>query len=182
MRFTELPLLGAYLIEAEQRTDGRGFFARIFCGSDFQRFGLATTWPQVNNSMSEKAGTLRGLHYQRPPLHECKLVRCVRGAVWDVIVDLRSGSPSFGRWFGADLTSDNRKMIYVPAGFAHGYLSLTEKAEIIYACSQPYSPTHEGALNGTDPALGIRWPIQPIVVSNKDANAPMLEAVEPIQV
>lgn len=180
MNLIELPLAGAYLVRMDQIKDERGFFSRLFCEKAFRSYGLKTTWRQVNNSLSEKRATLRGLHYQRPPMQECKLVRCIRGAVWDVMVDLRHGSQTYGQWYGAELSADNRLMMYVPDCFAHGYLSLADNAEIIYASSQFYSPAHEGTLNGADPVLGIEWPIKPLIMSAKDANAPLLNAIEPL--
>lgn len=182
MRFDPLPVLGAYLVHPEPREDDRGFFARIFDAEKFSAHGLATNWVHINNSRSTHTGTLRGLHFQRPPLAESKLVRCVNGAVWDVIVDVRHDSPTFGRWYGATLSAQNRAMMYVPPGFAHGCLSLSDGAEIIYPSSQPYSPTHEMGLNWADPAIGIEWPVKPSIVSVKDAAAPFLQDIQPVEV
>lgn len=181
MRFEALPLEGAYLVHPEPRQDDRGFFARVFAAEEFAERGLATRWVHINNSRSTRAGTLRGLHYQRAPMAECKLVRCIHGAIWDVIVDLRQGSPTFGRWHGHTLTADNRLMMYVPEGFAHGCLSLSDEAEILYPASQPYSPAHEGSLNWADPEVGIAWPVQPRIVSGKDASAPRLADIVPLE-
>lgn len=177
MRFEALPLQGAYLVHPEPRQDDRGFFARMFAAEEFAARGLAAHWVHINNSRSVHAGTLRGLHYQRPPRAECKLVRCIQGAIWDVIVDLRRSSPTCGRWYGATLSSDNRAMMYVPAGFAHGCVSLCDGAEIIYPSSQPYSAEHEGSLNWADPGVAIDWPLRPAIVSDKDAAAPFLEEI-----
>lgn len=181
MRFEPLRLSGAYLVHPEPCQDARGFYARIFDADEFSRLGLSGSWENINNSRSTHAGTLRGLHFQRPPLGETKLVRCVNGAIWDVIVDLRHSSPTFGGWYGATLSAENRTMMYVPAGFAHGCVSLSDGAEIIYTSSQPYSPTHEGCLNWADPALGIHWPVKPTRVSAKDAAAPHLRDIEPLE-
>lgn len=182
MRFEPLPLDGACLVYPVPRDDERGFFARLFAVEEFSARGLATQWAHINNSCSLRAGTLRGLHFQRAPMMECKLVRCVRGAIWDVIVDLRKGSATFGRWQGATLSADNRVMMYVPAGFAHGCISLTDGAEIIYPSSHPYSAEHEGSLHWADPCVAIEWPLQPKVLSPKDASAPNLRDVVPLEV
>lgn len=181
MRFESLPLAGAYLVHPQPREDERGFFARIFSADDFATRGLASQWVQVNNSRSVRAGTVRGLHFQRAPRAECKLVRCINGAIWDVIVDLRRGSPTFGRWYGTTLSADNRVMMYVPGGFAHGCVSLTEGAEIIYPSSQPYSPEHEGCLNWADPTVAIAWPLRPAIFSDKDREAPFLTDIAPVE-
>lgn len=182
MQFEPLPLQGAYLIHPKPHFDDRGFFARVFAAEEFAARGLASEWAHINNSRSVRTGIVRGLHFQRPPLAECKLVRCVNGAIWDVIVDLRRSSPTFGRWYGATLSAENRVMIYVPAGFAHGFLSLSDGAEIIYPSSKPYSASHEGALNWADPNVAIEWPFAPTIVSKKDASALMLAEIDPLEI
>lgn len=182
MRFEPLPLAGACLVHPEPREDGRGFFARIFAAEEFAARGLATQWIHVNNSRSTRTGTMRGLHFQRPPKAECKLVRCIDGAIWDVIVDLRRGSATFGHWYGTTLSAENRLMMYVPGGFAHGCLSLTDGAEIIYPSSQPYSPEHEASLNWADPTVAVAWPLQPTIFSDKDRDAPFLADIVPMEV
>lgn len=176
MIFNPTPLEGAYTIELERRGDNRGFFARVFCENEFRGVGLETKFVQVNNSLTEKAGTLRGLHYQLPPAAEVKVVRCVRGALWDVILDLRAGSPTFGQWFGAELSAENRTMMYVPRGFAHGFLTLTENTEAIYLVSSLYSPDAERGVRFNDPGHGIEWPIPPVEISDKDRHWPDLDA------
>ncbi len=175
MIFNQTPLAGAYTIELEKRGDDRGFFARMFCEEEFRQAGLETRFLQVNNSLSGLKGTLRGLHYQLPPAAEVKVVRCVRGALWDVIVDLRAGSPNFGKWFGAELSENNRSMMYVPRGFAHGFLTLTDDAEAIYLVSAPYSPEHERGVNYKDPDINIEWPSEPVEISEKDRQWPGLD-------
>lgn len=176
MIFTPLPLDGAYLIELERRADARGMFARAFCRDEFAEHGLITEIAQCNLSTNVRAGTLRGLHFQRAPHAEVKLVRCVRGALYDVIVDVRDGSPTYGRWYGAELTEDGGEMMYVPEGFAHGYQALTDGAAAFYMVSAPYAPEAEGGLRYDDPALGIQWP-QPVTdLSEKDAGWPLLSA------
>ena len=132
MIFNQTPLSGAYTIDLQKRGDDRGFFARVFCEREFQEHGLSTHFVQVNNSTSAERGTLRGMHYQLQPKAETKLVRCIRGALLDVILDLRQGSPTFGQSFGAELTAENRRMMYVPKGFAHGFLTLTPDSEAFY--------------------------------------------------
>lgn len=181
MIFTALPLAGAYRIDLETREDERGFFARLFCDREFAAHGLETRWVQMNNSQSRARHTLRGLHFQRPPQAEVKVVRCLHGAIWDVLVDLRAGSPTFGQWAGAELSADNRAMLYVPRGFAHGFLSLSDEAEILYLVSAHYSPAHEGALRWDDPQVAIAWPATPTAISDKDARAPLLRELAPLE-
>jgi len=174
MIFTPTPLTGAFTIDLEKRGDDRGFFARLFCEREFAEAGLETRFVQINTSLSARRGTLRGLHYQLPPFAEVKVVRCIRGALWDVILDLRAGSPSFGRWFGAELSAENRRMMYVPRGFAHGFITLTEDAEALYLVSAFYSPDHERGVRFDDPAHGIAWPMAPVEMSGKDRSWPDL--------
>ena len=176
MRIEPAPLDGAATIELDLRGDERGFFARMFCEKEFAAAGLETRFVQANNSSNAQRGTLRGLHYQLPPDTEVKLVRCIRGALWDVIVDVRPGSPSFGRWFGAELTAQNRRMMYVPRGFAHGFITLTDDSELIYFVSDFYEPKQERGLRWNDPKIAIDWPIAPSVISEKDANWPDFES------
>lgn len=171
MNFTELPLKGAYQINLSKREDDRGFFARFFCAQEFQEKGLNSQWVQMNNSMSKLKGTLRGLHFQYPPYAEVKLVRCFRGAIWDVIVDIRKNSETYGKWYGTELNENNRSMMYVPKGFAHGFLSLTDDSEILYLVSTPYTQFEEGTLRWDDSFHGIMWPFSPSVLSEKDAKA-----------
>lgn len=175
MKLHATPLEGAYLIEPERRGDERGFFARFFCEREFAAAGLETRFVQINNSFSASKGTLRGLHYQLPPAAEVKLVRAVKGALFDVIVDLRAGSPTFGQWFGAEIDEDNRLMMYVPRGFAHAMLTLRDGAEALYLASAFYSPAHERGLRYDDAAIGIQWPIAPVEISNKDRSWPDLD-------
>ena len=148
MIFTETPITGAFLVDLEKRGDDRGFFARAFCEKEFAAHSLVTRYVQVNNSLSAQQGTLRGLHYQLAPKAETKLVRCIRGALYDLILDLRPESATFGQSFGADLTAQNRRMMYVPKGFAHGFITLTDDTEALYFVDEFYAPEHE---------RGIRW-------------------------
>ena len=175
MIFTETPLAGAYLIDIEKRGDDRGFFARVFCEKEFGAHGLETRFVQVNNSTSGKRGTLRGLHYQLPPASEVKLVRSIRGSLYDVIVDLRAGSPTFGKWFGAELSAENRRMMYVPRGFAHAFMTLTDDVEALYLVSSFYSPQEERGVRWDDPTVGIEWPVLPSEISDKDRSWPSLD-------
>ncbi len=168
MLFTETPLAGAYLIDLEKRGDARGFFARTFCEREFGERGLATRFVQINESMSATRGTLRGMHYQLAPRAETKVVRCIHGALYDVILDLRPGSPTFGRSFGAELTADNRRMLYVPKGFAHGFVTLSEDTEAFYLVDEFYAPELERGIRWDDPQFAIGWPLAPTVISEKD--------------
>jgi dTDP-4-dehydrorhamnose 3,5-epimerase len=168
MIFKETELEGNFLIDLQPRIDDRGFFARYFCEKEFSEVGLNTRWVQINNSMSCNIGTLRGLHFQRTPHAEVKLVRCLRGSIWDVVVDLRRESKTYGKWFGATLSEKNRTMMYVPKGFAHGFVSLESDSEILYLVSDFYAPEAEGTLIWNDPDVGIQWPIEPKFLSDKD--------------
>ena len=168
-------LQDAWLIELEPRGDARGVFARTMCRDEFAKHGMATDYVQQNMSISVQAGTLRGLHFQRPPHAEAKLVRCVRGAVHDVIVDLRAGSPTFMRHEAFELTAGNNRQLYVPPGFAHSFQTLTDDTEVSYLVSAAYAPAAEGGLRFSDPLLGITWPRPVTVVSDKDAGWPLLD-------
>jgi len=149
MIFTETPIPGAFLIDLEKRGDDRGFFARGFCEKEFAAHRLVTRFVQVNNSLSAQRGTLRGMHYQLVPRAETKLVRCIRGALYDLILDLRPGSATFGQSFGAELSAENRRMMYVPKGFAHGFITLAEDTEAFYFVDEFYAPEHNGGSAGT---------------------------------
>jgi dTDP-4-dehydrorhamnose 3,5-epimerase len=182
MILSETPLRGSFLIQPQPHFDERGFFSRYYCQSEFQRSGLNTEWPQINNSFSTQPGTLRGLHYQRPPNAEVKLVRCVRGEIWDVIVDLRAESQTYGRWFGSTLTQENRHMMYVPKGFAHGFISLTSNVELIYMVSNKYTPESEETLLWSDKDVDIGWPANPSVISSKDQQGRSLHSLSPMTI
>jgi dTDP-4-dehydrorhamnose 3,5-epimerase len=174
MIFQTLPLHGSFLIELERRADDRGTFARAFCEREFAAHGIDFGVVQCNLSTNNRAGIVRGMHWQREPHAEAKLVRCVRGAVYDVIVDLRSDSPTLGKWFGAELSAENGSMMYVPEGFAHGYQSLSADAAVFYMVTAFYAPAAEGGARHDDPALGIVWPIEVSGCSEKDARWPLL--------
>jgi dTDP-4-dehydrorhamnose 3,5-epimerase len=170
MIFTTTPIPGAYLIDIEQRGDDRGFFARTFCVDEFSAHGLVSQFVQVNNSLSVHQGTLRGMHYQLAPKAETKLIRCIRGALYDAILDLRRGSPTFGQSFGTELTAENRRMMYVPKGLAHGFLTLTDDTEAFYFVDEFYNPGCERGIRWNDPHFNLMWPSVPVVLSDKDAN------------
>jgi dTDP-4-dehydrorhamnose 3,5-epimerase len=172
MKFTPTSLQDAVLIEQERHADARGYFARTFCVQEFERAGLETAFVQANASHNARAGTLRGMHFQRPPHGEVKLVRCVKGAIHDVIVDLRRDSPTYGRWEGFDLTEENGRMLYVPAGFAHGFQTLVDDTDVAYQVSHPYTAGAEGGLRWDDPAFGIAWSLPVTTISEKDASWP----------
>lgn len=172
MKFIPAPIHGAFYVDQEKRGDDRGFFARYFCEREFEAVGLNTRFVQINNSFSVFAGTCRGLHYQLGRYAEVKLVRCVRGAVLDVVVDLRPDSPTYKEWYTAELTAENRRMFYVPAGLAHGLFSLEPDTEVIYQVSAYYQPDSERGLRVDDPAFGIKLPFAPTVVSDKDMSWP----------
>jgi dTDP-4-dehydrorhamnose 3,5-epimerase len=172
MIFTETTLKGAFLIEPERREDERGFFARTWCRREFASHGLQKQWVQCNISFNRQKGTLRGLHYQTPPYEEAKLIRCTRGAMYDVIIDLRADSSTFTRWVAVELTADDRRMLYIPEGFAHGFQTLTDDTEIFYQMSQFYAPEHASGVRWDDPALSIAWPADERTISERDRSYP----------
>src|SRR5664279_2359805 len=174
MRFEPTPLAGAYLVHLEPRKDARGMFARAFCSQEFAANGLETSFVQANISSNTSAGTVRGMHFQRAPHSEVKLVRCTRGAIYDVIVDMCEGSPTYLRWFGAKISEENGLMMYVPKGFAHGYQALSDGATVFYMVSAFYAPQSEGGLRFDDPRLAIKWPRAISEFSDKDAKWPLL--------
>ena len=173
MKFTETGLDGAFVIEIEPRLDERGFFARGWCRREFEAAGIRINFVQANIAFSKNKGTLRGMHFQRAPHAESKLWRCVRGAIFDVMIDLRLNSPTFKKWFGIELTSDNHKMTLIPEGFAHGYLTTADNTEVFYLVSAFYTPEAEGGVRWDDPAFGVRWPMTDnLIISEKDKNWP----------
>ncbi len=169
MIFRELELAGAFVIELEPHSDDRGFFARSFCRQEFAAHGLVGDWVQSNVSHSTLRGTLRGMHWQAEPHGEVKLVRCTSGAVHDVIVDLRPGSDTRGHWQAVELTAANRHLLYVPRGFAHGFVTLADETEVFYEMSHAHEPTAARGFRHDDPAIGIHWPVPVRVVSRRDA-------------
>lgn len=176
MIFHETPLAGAFIVDLDKKEDKRGFFARGFCAREFAEHGLRPQAVQANLSYSARRGTLRGMHYQIPPASEPKFVRCIRGAVWDVIVDMRPDSPTYGQHFGVELSAENRRAIYVPDLFAHGNQALTDAVELFYLVGEFYTPGCERGLRHDDPALGIEWPLPVTEISGKDQSWPLLSA------
>lgn len=179
MIFHETELGGAFLIELEPHRDARGSFARTWCAREFAEMGIDMTVAQANTAVTRKPGTLRGLHYQLPPHGEAKLIRVVRGGIYDVIVDLRPDSATYGAWAGFELSADEPRLLYVPERFAHGYLTLEPDTEVSYQVSHPYSPGAERGIRYDDPRLGIRWPRTPAVLSDKDRSWPPLSLTDP---
>lgn len=177
MLFTETKLKGAFIIDLEERSDDRGFFARTFCAKEFEDHGLKPTVAQCNLSFNHKKGTLRGMHYQTLPAAETKLIRCTQGAIYDVIVDMRPNSPTYLSHIGVELTAENRRALYVPEMFAHGYQALTDGAEVVYQVGEFYTPGYERGLRYNDPVLGIEWPTEVTVISEKDASWVLLETM-----
>jgi len=168
MRFTETKLTGAFIVELDRLEDERGFFARAFCAGEFEEHGLVSSFVQANNGFSVRSGALRGLHYQLPPATEAKFIRCIRGAIWDVIIDMRSESPTYLQHVGAELSAANRCALFVPEMFAHGYQTLVDDSETLYLASAPYTPGSERGVRYDDPALAIEWPLPVADVSTKD--------------
>ena len=177
MIFTQTPLPGAYVLEPEKISDHRGFFARIWCKHELQAHGLSGELCQSNVGFSHRAGTVRGLHFQTPPHAEVKIVRCTRGSVFDVIVDVRPDSPSYQHWFGVHLTAENRKMLYVPKGMATGYMTLEDDTEINYHTSERFAPHAATGIRFDDPAVGIAWPLKVTAISEQDRSWPLIQPV-----
>ena len=181
MIFEPLPLAGAVLVRPEPVEDERGFFARLYCRETFAAAGLDPALDQVSVSFNRRAGTLRGLHLQRPPQAETKLVRVTAGAIWDVIVDVRAGSATYGQWRAVELNAEGRNQLYIPAGFAHGFQSLTDGAEVLYHISVPYRPELQAGIRWDDPDLAIPWPDPAAaILSDRDRALPPLSAFEPV--
>lgn len=179
MKFLPTPLAGAYVVELEPLQDERGFFARSFCQDEFRAHGLEPVIAQCNVSFNRKRGTLRGLHYQAEPHAEAKLVRCTRGAIWDVIVDLRKGSATARKWYAIELTPDNRRALYIPKGFAHGFQTLADDTEVLYQMSEFYHPESARGVRWDDRTLAIQWPIKEAVISPRDRAFPIFDEVLP---
>jgi dTDP-4-dehydrorhamnose 3,5-epimerase len=175
MIFTAAPLAGVFTIELEPFSDERGWFARFYCKKEFQQIGHTKDWVQLNHSISTMKGTLRGMHFQFPPYRETKMVRCITGAVYDVIVDLREGSPTFLQIFGAELSAGNNKMLYIPEGFAHGFQTLEDNSALLYHHTEYYTPGAEGGFRYDDPVFAIQWPLPVAVISERDARHPSVD-------
>lgn len=178
MLFTKTSLEGAFLIKAERIEDNRGYFSTTFAVPDFEAHGLSTRVLQTSTSFNKTKGTVRGMHLQLAPYAETKLVRCIAGAILDVLVDLRPDSTTFGKWEGFELSAENMNMLYIPEGFAHGYQTLTDNAEVAYMLGQVYSPAHARGLRHDDQTVGIKWPLTLTVISERDAKLPSLEELK----
>lgn len=173
MKFTSTPIKGAYIVELEKKIDERGFFARAFCVDEFAKQGLTNTFAQINMSGNNKKGTIRGLHYQTKPYQEAKFKRCISGKVFDVIVDMRKDSETYLKWFGAELSEENKLGLYVPEGCANGYQALSDNAVALYMTSSPFEPTAEKGVRWDDPKINVAWPIMhDVIVSDKDKSHP----------
>jgi dTDP-4-dehydrorhamnose 3,5-epimerase len=173
LKFIATGLAGAFLIEPELHSDDRGFFARSFCQKEFAERGLADNFVQCNISFNKLKGTVRGMHYQKPPHGEAKLVRCTMGKIFDVIVDIRKNSQTFGKWFATELSADNRHMLFISEGLAHGFQTLENDCEIFYQMSDFFAPEFASGFRYNDPTVGIEWPIEVKKISSRDANLPM---------
>lgn len=169
-------LEGLAVVQQTAFGDERGFLSRVFCSEELRVYGWVWPISQINHALTKEAGTVRGMHFQYPPKAEAKLVSCVRGAVWDVAVDLRKDSPTFLRWHAEELSAANRRALLIPPGFAHGFQTLERDCELLYLHSEPYDPELEGALNPRAPELGITWPLAVSAISDKDANRPMISS------
>lgn len=172
MRYLDTDIPGLLLMETDLISDERGFFTRLFCREELSGRALDFNLVQTNLSGNHRRGTLRGLHYQQAPYAEDKIVRAVTGAVFDMVLDLRPESPAYGRWAAFELSAENRRSLLVPKGCAHGYLTLTEEAEVLYMVNSPYRPGAEGGVRWNDPAFGLKWPLEPEIISEKDRNWP----------
>ncbi len=172
MIFTETKLKGAFIIEIKQLQDDRGFFGRSWCKKEMEEHGLNGNVVQANTSFTKLKGTIRGLHYQKYPYSETKLMRCTKGAIYDVIIDLRKESPTFMQWLGVELREDNYKMLYVPENFAHGFVTLTDNSEVTYLVTQFYTPGAEAGIRYDDPQFNINWPVPVEIVTDKDRSHP----------
>jgi dTDP-4-dehydrorhamnose 3,5-epimerase len=175
MKFLETPLNGAYMIELEPFIDDRGYFERLFCKNELKEINFSREIAQINHSLSRAKGTVRGMHYQLPPNAETKIIKSLRGSVYDVIIDLRKNSPTFLNWFGVTLSADNMKMIFVPEGFAHGFQTLEDNSELLYFHSELYTPRNERAIRYNDPLIDIKWPLDATDISDKDKKHPLLD-------
>ena len=175
MKFDPTPLSGVYVIGIQPFNDERGWFARTYCKNEFRNIGHDKEWVQLNHSHTVNKGTIRGMHFQWPPFNEIKLVRCIVGAVFDVVVDLRKESAGFLQWFGVELSATNKKMIYIPDGFAHGFQTLSDEAELLYHHTQFYTPGSEGGIMYNDKRINIEWPMPLTGISDRDNNHPLLD-------
>jgi dTDP-4-dehydrorhamnose 3,5-epimerase len=174
MKFLQTELSGVWLIELGLREDERGFFARTFCEKEFGERGLNARWPQCNLTLTKNRGAIRGMHFQAEPKPEVKLIRCAAGKIFDVVVDVRRDSPTFGKWEGFELSTENHRQLYVPAGFAHGFQCLADNCEVFYQMSEFYFPELARGVRWNDPAIGIQWPLPDAILSERDRQLPLL--------
>lgn len=178
MLFTETEIRGAFILDAEQIADERGFFARSWARDEFEAHGLKPDLAQCNLSYNHRKGTVRGMHWQAPPHAETKLVRCTQGGIYDVIVDLRPDSPTYLRWIGVELTAENRRALYIPEGCAHGFQTLDDATEVFYMITEYYTPAAARGMRWNDPAINVTWPLAVTVISDRDAHYPPFEVAE----
>lgn len=176
MIFTETILKGSYEITLTPHGDSRGWFARTYCKKEFEHIGHQQEWVQMNHSYSSQKGTVRGMHFQHAPFAEIKMLRCIAGSVYDVIVDLRKDSQTFLKWFGTELSAENKKMLYIPAGFAHGFQTLTDDVELVYQHTEFYTPSAEAGIRYDDSAVNIQWPLAVSEISERDSNHPLIDS------
>ena len=174
MKFTPTSLKGVFIVDLQPFADSRGWFARTYCKNEFEEIGHTKEWVQLNHSFTNKKGAVRGMHYQLPPFSEIKMVRCIAGAVYDVVVDIRKGSATFLQWTGVELSAANKKMIYIPEGFAHGFQTLTDNCELLYHHSSYYTPGAEGGIRYDDQLVNIKWPLAVTDISDRDLAHPLL--------
>lgn len=175
MKFQETPLKGAFTVNLDRIEDERGFFARSFCEKEFSAQGLVSRFVQCNVSYNRLAGTLRGMHFQAEPHGEAKLVRCTRGSILDVVVDVRPDSPTYLKWFGKEISAESRMALFIPRGFAHGFQTLVDDSEVLYQMSEFFHPDSARGIRWDDPVLGIRWPLSNFIISEKDRAYPPLD-------
>lgn len=174
MIFTPTTLPGSFVVDIKPMEDERGWFSRYYCEEEFKKIGHDKEWVQLNHSVTHQKGTLRGMHYQLAPYREIKMVKCIIGAVYDVIIDLRQSSPNFLQWYGIELSAKNKRMLYIPEGFAHGFQCLTDDCQLIYHHTEYYRPNAEGGIRYNDPLINIQWPLPVAVLSPRDAQHPLI--------
>lgn len=175
MKFIETKIKDLYIIEPELKQDERGYFARVFCKEELERIGFDFSIAQINRSLNKKSGMIRGMHFQKYPKSEDKIVQCIKGAIYDVAVDLREDSPTYGGWVSVELSEENKRMFLIPKGFAHGFQSLKDNSEILYFLSEFYSPDYQGGVRFDDPFLNIEWPIKNSFLLERDKNWPLIK-------
>jgi dTDP-4-dehydrorhamnose 3,5-epimerase len=175
MTFTETALKGSFIIDLNLFQDERGWFARTYCKNEFEQIGHVKEWVQLNHSFTKQKGTIRGMHYQMSSFAEIKLVRCISGKIYDVIIDMRKDSPTFLQWTGVELSAENKRMLYIPEGFAHGFQALSDDCELIYHHSQFYTPNVEAGIRYNDPKININWPLPLTSISKRDEEHPLLD-------